>query len=291
MGLTGLHGLTLNNESDYELEMNESRSILHVFNGDCAAEAWKRSIRSQEQYLVWRENYLEGPLPEVGIPQEEFARIRAEFLHGCVPQYSVETLTRFQCTLEEIIQSQGSDTVIMLWFDDCMFDILLLSRILFLLEKSQAELRLCCENRILGNETDFFRTPWNEFRKLSPETVLLYADAWRMFTSGSAALEHFLQSGRLESETVLKRAVIRYLADHPADNSLGLSEKKLLQMIADGIHDFTQIFRTFNASEERPFMGDTSCERLLQSLKERGFLTCSTDAEKRVFYYPLNREK
>ena len=269
--------------------MNESHCILHVFNGDCAADAWKKNTLSAECYIVWRENYLEGPLPAVGTPQKEFARIRAEYLHTCVPQYSVETLTRFQCTLEDTILSRGPEDVIMLWFDDCMFDILLLSRILFLLEKSSAELRLCCENRVLGNETDLFRTPWSEFRKFAPETIRLFADTWRTLTLGGAAPEQLLQSGRMDHEEALKRAVQRYLADHPQDHSLGLSERKLLKLIADGTSRFTQLFQAFNASEERPFMGDTMCERLLQSLENRGFLTRETDAENRVFYHLASR--
>ena len=42
----------------------KEKNILYIFNGDCAFEAWKKSVGAEgKDFLVWRENYLEGPLP------------------------------------------------------------------------------------------------------------------------------------------------------------------------------------------------------------------------------------
>lgn len=51
---------------------------LHIFNGDYALELWKNSNFDSEN-LVWRETYLEGPLPATD-DLHQFRKARADFL-------------------------------------------------------------------------------------------------------------------------------------------------------------------------------------------------------------------
>ena len=64
---------------------------LHIFNGDCAFEAW-RSSGGTAAALVWRENYLEGRIPGKAVPLEEFERMRGEELHRLMPELHREKI-------------------------------------------------------------------------------------------------------------------------------------------------------------------------------------------------------
>jgi len=234
-------------------------AILHIFNGDCACDAWKRATGGTAPFLVWRENYLEGPLP-ADVPREEFERARAEFLHGCVPEYSADALTRFLTGLDARLDALTAQDCVVLWFDVCMFDMLMLSRILYLLKDSKAELRLFCEDLILGQQSDIYLKSPQELRKLAPETIALYASAWKAVLLGRT------ECFSAPQEPVLHNAIHRYAEDHPADGSLGKSQRRLLALADSGLTDWKDIFRRFNAAEEHPFMGDTMCQRMLASL-------------------------
>ena len=50
---------------------------LHILNGDCAEGLWKQ-CEFNGQSLVWREIYLEGPLPETEDPEAAAAAPLAE---------------------------------------------------------------------------------------------------------------------------------------------------------------------------------------------------------------------
>ena len=54
------------------------KTELHILNGDQALELWKQ-CGFQGQSLVWRETYLEGPLPDTD-DLEVFRNARAEYL-------------------------------------------------------------------------------------------------------------------------------------------------------------------------------------------------------------------
>ena len=51
---------------------------LHILNGDLAFELWK-NCGYPAQGLVWRETYLEGPLPDTD-DLDVFRNARAEYL-------------------------------------------------------------------------------------------------------------------------------------------------------------------------------------------------------------------
>ena len=61
-------------------EMRQMDSVLHIFNGDCAYDAW-RGAGGKGEALVWRENYLEGDCSGgVSLDAGAFLRRRAAFL-------------------------------------------------------------------------------------------------------------------------------------------------------------------------------------------------------------------
>ncbi len=108
-------------------------AILHIFNGDCLCNLWKKHGSA---YLVWRENYLDGPLPPPETAPEDFAGTRAEFLHAFyAPDTNLEQLKKSLLEMENTVKSLSAGDIAILWFDECMYDQLMLSRILFLMRE------------------------------------------------------------------------------------------------------------------------------------------------------------
>jgi len=258
----------------------DSFQVLHIFNGDCAYEKWKETTGGSDAYIVWRENYLEGPLPGLNVPEKDFYRIRAEFLHDCVPQYSEEQLYHFLYSIEERVKNLTCFDTVVLWFDACMFDMLMLSRILYVLKGTKAEIRLFSEDVVLPCHPEIFRLDYRTFRKLDAETISVYADAWTVVVSGPEAVNQYSLSGRADKEKYLADAMKRYSQDHPVGGGMGRSQRRLLDLIGQGVTEWPEIFMKFDEPDTTPFMGDTTCFRMLEDLENQGYISMQRMGEK-----------
>ena len=94
--------------------------ILHIVNGDCALTHWKK-CRFAGEVIVWRENYLQGVIPETD-DITLFNQIRAAELHKTAPEKSSdEIFTELQSMYQKLFSMSSSDKLI-LWLDCCPFD-------------------------------------------------------------------------------------------------------------------------------------------------------------------------
>ncbi|MBO5724660.1 MAG: hypothetical protein J6S58_07525 [Lentisphaeria bacterium] len=276
--------------------MTPGCKTLLIFNGDYACECWKKSCPSEVEkvtFLVWRENYLEGPLPS-GVSPEVFEKTRADFLHTCVPEYSAEGIYRYLMNLHTTLKEfEGPECEIILYFDCCMYDMIMLARILSLLKNAGGRIRLFCEDVILGNAPEVFQQDISSLRVLSPEQIALYAHAWECVLGGSAAVAQFNQQNLAAEEPFLAQASVRYGEDHPADGTMGRSQRQLLEIVRSGVCAFPEIFRAFDKYEQYMFMGDTFCLRLLEELVRMGLLCMkkSSDTDPYPAFYPAERGK
>ena len=265
----------------------EEKNILYIFNGDCAFEAWKKSVDAEGgNFLVWRENYLEGPLP-ANVSLEEFEKKRAALIHTWVPEYSCERLYNYLLSMDKKLLSLTEKDVVVLYFDCCMYDIVMLCRIFSLLRGTKAEVRLFCEDAVLGMEKELYQRDIASLRKLSLEDISLYASAWDAILHGTEAVEKFNLSAKAEKEPLLREALLRYGEDHPSDGSMGKSERRLCSIIKSGIQEFSAVFKSFNAQEKYPFMGDSMCMRILDALVNAGKLK-KMEKDSRIFYLPAD---
>ena len=265
----------------------EGKNILYIFNGDCAFEAWQKSVDAEgKNFLVWRENYLEGPLP-ANVPLEEFEKIRAALIHTWVPEYSCERLYNYLLSMDKKLLSLTEKDVVVLYFDCCMYDIVMLCRIFSLLRGTKAEVRLFCEDTVSGREKELYQKDIASLRKLAPEDISLYASAWDAILQGAEEVEKFNLSSKAEKEPVLKEGLLRYGEDHPSDGSMGKSERRLCSIIRSGIQEFAAVFKNFNAQEKYPFMGDSMCMRILDALVNAGKLK-KMEKDSRIFYLPAD---
>ena len=105
--------------------------ILHIINGDCALEGF-RSGNFPGDVLIWRENYLQGHLPEIS-DITGFNRFRAAELHKFAPQKPEEEIfSELQSMHHKLAELRAGDKVI-LWLDCCEFDEALKKRLLELI--------------------------------------------------------------------------------------------------------------------------------------------------------------
>ena len=167
-----------------------SASVLHLLNGDCALAAWPPEW--PETRLVWRENYLLGPLPETD-DLTEFSRKRAAVLHQYAPEHAISEIFRELETMNHTLLARAAAGAVRLWFDRCPFDRVMLARILRLLfdAGTTPEILLTWEDVV-----------WDaaNFRRFRCRSARLTADA---LACGAAQWEKF-RRGRLEPARVLE---------------------------------------------------------------------------------------
>ncbi len=256
---------------------------LNIFNGDCAYDAWRKSGETSPA-LIWRESYLEGRLPGPDVSLEEFEQIRAEELHRLMPELNFEKLLNFLRNMDRTITGLSKEDSALLWFDACMYDQIMLSRVLFLLNDTPAAVFLVCEDVAWGSAPELFAKKKGEAALLSRDDIALYAAAWKAVTEGADALKEFLATRKTDRFPYLAKALARYLQEYPDVDGLGRSERQLLEIIRSGEHTGSGIFRALGKYEEYPFMGDTMCWRLLEELVEKGLLSIRPGQDEKTYY-------
>lgn len=244
---------------------------LNIFNGDCACDAWRKSGGTSPA-LVWRESYLEGRIPGPDTPLDEFEKIRAEELHKLMPELSVDRLLPALRSMDRTVAGLSAGDSAILWFDVCMYDQVMLSRILFVMNGTPAAVHLVCEDVAWGDSPELFAKERNAAPRLTPNDIALYASAWEAVAGGPETLGRLLAEKTVERFPFLAKALRRYREDFPGADGLGRSERQLLEIIRSGKHAGPEIFRAFGEREEHPFMGDTMCWRLLEKLEEKGLV-------------------
>lgn len=262
---------------------------LHIFNGDCACDAWRQSGATGPA-LVWRENYLEGRIPGPDTGTAEFARIRAGELHAMMPELAEERLLAALNAMDRTLAGLTAGDTAYLWFDACMFDQVMLARILFVLADNPAALYLICEDIVWGDHPELFAKRQSSGRRLDRDDRSLYAAAWRAFAEGADAIRTLVSQPETTRFPFLVKALARHLEDCPGADGPGRSERQLLAVVGAGNRTDLEILRAFNELEEHPFMGDSTCRRLLDELAAKGRLVIRDDGNQNMYFLKSLKE-
>ena len=250
-------------------------SELHILNGDFALELW-RQCNFSANALVWKETYIEGPLPETE-NLHIFRKARAEYLSTFAELSNIETdtLYRYLKKMDETLLELEETDELTLWFDACIFDQTILMRILYLLNQKRGKfpkiLLYCCKSNCLSLE---------DFQKGEYEKVLLTdcdlknaANAWIAFIRKDyekmirlAGSEDFVRMPEM------RKALLRCAEEIPDENGLTRTQRQILQIISRERCTFEKVFECLDAYEEYPFLGDTACLRILDNLVSRGLI-------------------
>lgn len=254
--------------------------MLHVTNGDCAAEAFMRAGIGSADILAWRDVLHEGPVP-AGMPIEILSSVRARFLceSGCGDYDAIRD--RFSERDFRVAGGQGEDEVV-LWFESDVYDQLQLLQVLdWFADPTHRPARLTriYTDRVPGGER------FEALGAIAPERVreLLAArvpvsedelsaavDAWAAFREREPrALAAILDDPRMRALPYLRDAVRRLLAELP-DTACGLTrtESNATRLLAEQAQTREALFRRAQDLEARPFLGDIWFWRMLERLAD-----------------------
>ena len=260
--------------------MTDIKTEQHILNGDFALELW-RQCGFTGQSLVWRETYLEGPLPETE-DLRVFWAARAEFLSHFVELADMDksTIYRHLQRMDEAILGLPDKSTLRLWFDSCIFDQTILMRILYLLNRNKADVTVflnSCDSSCLVKED--FKEGDSKRVQLLPHDFEVAEEAWIHFIRKDAeGLMQLIEREHFERMLKMKVALLRCIDEIPDSRGLTRTQRQILKLIADGHHSFIEIFKGLDAFEEFPFLGDTACQRQLDYLVQNGFLVRRQDA-------------
>lgn len=258
-------------------QLRPARRMLHVTNGDIAAELIRTA--GLGEVSVMADVLHEGPVPG-GLPPERWRKVRARYLaESGYDDYDscLASLTRQDHKLEDY---RAYDEVV-LWFEHDLFDQLLLIRTLDLFagrNLAGTELSLIC----IGEFPEV--VPFHGLGQLDPQQMasllpgrhrvnegqkLLARDAWRAFCAPDPRRLEELMRSDTSPLPFLSGAIRRHLQDFPSvSNGLSRSERQILRSLsmAGGAGTFEEVFRATQRREERVYMGDTSFHRILREL-------------------------
>ncbi len=139
---------------------------LHLLNGDCALEEWKKCDIPGE-VMVWRENYRLGPLPRTGditIYNRQRASTLKHFGHG---RKEIDIFNELQWMHRNLFSLKKDDKLV-LWLDTCPFDRAMQKRLFRLLRSmsERPEIFLVQEDVVWNRENFLKYRDWTT-RKIS----------------------------------------------------------------------------------------------------------------------------
>ena len=265
--------------------MAEDDLELHILNGDFAFSLWEECNFSG-QSLIWKETYLEGPLPDTD-DLHRFRVARTDFLLQFAELSGIDRdrLCRFLKKLDDSVLDLPENAALYLWFDSCIFDQTILMRILYLLHrKNDPSVRVflyCCDGNCL--KINDFKNCLQTAIQLSAVDFAVASAAWRSFVSKDAgAMIRLAEEGDWTRLPKMQKALLRCADEVPDRDGLTRTQRQMLQLVAGGCRSFVEIFKGLDAFEEASFLGDTACRRLLDDLIVKGILKQENGA-----YFPV----
>jgi len=248
---------------------------LHIHAGDSSAKALRES-KVPGDVLVWREIYVEGPVPG-GLPEQGFQEIRAKFLTTFGLDYAA-ILQGITASYGKVREAGKYDEVI-LWFDACLFDQTIMIHLIDLCAKQSWEktkLSLICVGEFAGIDrfsglgelspkqlASLFETR----HEVTQEEKNLAGKAWKAFASADPRDIEKLLRRDCSALPYLKEALLRHLQQFPSvRNGLNRLENQIMTVVASGTRKLGPIFREVSDKEERRYAGDTSIWRCINQL-------------------------
>ncbi len=245
--------------------------MLHLTNGDSAAGSIRRT-GVPGSVIAWRDILHEGPVP-AGLTLEGLSDKRARFLaewgEGSFPEISASLGAR-----DSALRSARR---VVLWFEHDLYDQLQLLQILATLAAQRGTTaELIAIDAFPGVEPFYglgqLTTPqlaslWPQRRPVTLPQLALASRAWKAFgATDPNAVRHLLDTD-LTALPLLRPALERLREEHPAlPTGLSRTERQILAAVAAGNQRFADVFRTTQAMEAAPFMGDSTLQKRIEGL-------------------------
>lgn len=228
--------------------------MVHITNGDAVAEELRRWA-GEPRLIVWHDILHEGPTPP-DLPLEEFTALRTRWLaaNGYGQSNKLQERDR---QLRRLVERDS----LWLWFEDDLCDQLQLLQLLhFLTEESLTASPHFLIGIPRGLEVERMAALAAGKTRLTPEALETGERAWQAFTNQTIPA---LLETDLTALPDLRPAMERLLQHGPHNNRVQITIRELLQ---DGGKPAAQLFRDYQKTEERPFLGDTTFFRYLNAM-------------------------
>ncbi len=246
-------------------QKDDNSTLLHIHCGDSTDDAL-RSTSVPGETMVWREIFIEGPVPG-DVTDQEFREARARYLSTFGLNYD-QVLLSTRERYERLAKAADEFDEIVLWFDACMFDQTIMVHVIdHLAEGSNASL-ICVSDRGLGEyPLDEMIALLPERRPITTAQKQVARDAWSAFSSSDPRdFETFLQTDTSALPHV-GPALRRHLQEYPSTrNGLSRMQQQALQVVADGNSKLGEIFIKASAYEEQAYLGDATLWAILDGL-------------------------
>ena len=259
-------------------------STLHITNGDSAAGTMRTFLR--DPVISFADVLHEGPAPMTET-LEEWREARARYLSSDFHTSYEDVLRDLTSSDEQLATAPSQFDEVVFWFEHDLFDQLLLIRALDLIGGSTSpelpsNVSLICIDRFPGVEP-FYGLGQLDARQLAtltdtrapvtPDQYALAAHAWAAFRAPDprelAQLAHLTTVAERARAVLpfLGDALTRFLAEYPSvAHGLSRTEELTLSVLRDGPSTAGKLFRTVQARETSPFMGDWGFYSVLRRL-------------------------
>ena len=250
--------------------------MLHVTNGDSAAEGIRRS-GVEGEVLPWRDVLHEGPVP-AGVTEEELRGVRARFLSGRGPAAPGEVLDDLGARDGRLERALSAGEPVVLWFEHDLYDQLQLLQVLDRVAAAapRGTVEMICIGEFPGVERflglgqltpEQMGTLRDRRAPVSEEQRELARGAWAAFRAPDpTAIEAVLRADTA-ALPFLAAALRRHLEEFPAmSGGLSRTERQALECVAAGVRSPLRLFRAMQDMEEAPYLGDSSFWAILQEL-------------------------
>ncbi|GAA2756780.1 hypothetical protein [Actinopolymorpha rutila] len=286
---------------------DHTAGVLHVTNGDCAAEVM-RAAGLTEPILPWRDVLHDGPVPG-GLTDAELRAVRADFIAG---GWGDPASVRADFDARDATLAAHRDGRVVLWFEADLYDQLQVVQVIDQLHRagvppesvslvSAGEFPGVAHFGGLGElaPEDLLRLRSDEL-PLTAEAFDLAVAAWAAFTAPDPAALAEIARSASPILRHLAEAFGRLAQEYPArSDGLSLTERRILLAVESGAGTAGRVFAEVQRRERRPYLGDTSCfDRIAELAGARqpllavdpGTTADGPYAEHRVALTPVGRD-
>lgn len=239
---------------------------LHIVNGDAFGDKLRKSSIDGE-ILVWRESLYEGPIG-MRMSDSLLLPIRASYMfqkHGIPEDMFTSTSLHQEKQLDKL---SGEVTEIILWFDQDLFDQLMLCYLLMRLSAlHNGSVRLSLiqyDQRIEHQITQLLSS-------MSPVTegqLNIAAKVWSAYSASEPLSLAALMEEDLSELSFLKRALEVHLGRYPSmQNGLSSLEQLILEEIERSEVSLYSLFQKVNEKATDYGLGDLQFWGMLEQLR------------------------
>lgn len=254
--------------------------LLHVTNGEIVAQSLELAALPG-RVLAWDDVLHEGPVPH-GLPAARLNEVRARFAAERGWAAFEDALARLDGR-DRILAGLKREEEVVLWLEPDLFDQLQLLQVVERLATAGNThgLALVCPGDYLGPlEPGELAALLPQRESLGPALVELACRAWSAFRSPDpTAIEALLVEGTADFP-YLGPALVRHLEQFPSvAEGLSRTERRILELVSEGMEDPAELFTASQQGEEYPFMGDAIFFGYLRGLDAGGALLLRGAAE------------